>query len=67
MVKRIAKSGSITLLSKDDRAYLAAFKKSSRAHVREVTKTRESAVQELVDAGIYGANGKLKKQYRSVA
>jgi hypothetical protein len=67
MVKRIAKSGSITLLSKDDRASLAAFERTSQAHVDKVTRTRASAVKELVDAGIYGSDGKLKKQYRSVA
>ncbi len=67
MVKRIAKSGSITLLSKDDRASLSTFKRTSQAHVDKVTRTRASAVKELVDAGIYGTDGKLKKQYRSVA
>jgi hypothetical protein len=67
MVKRVAKTGNTTLLSKDDRAYLGAFEKASQRHVKKVTRTRETAMQELIDAGIYGSNRKLKKQYRSVA
>lgn len=67
MVKRVAKSGSTTLLTKDDRAYLLAFKQAARRHVKKVTRTRAAAMQELVDAGIYAPSGKLRKQYRSVA
>jgi len=67
MVKRVAKSGTTTLLSKDDRAYLTKFRKSSKDHVDKVTRTRAGAMKELIDAGIYGADRKLKKQYRSVA
>jgi hypothetical protein len=67
MVKRVAKTGTTTLLSKDDRAYLRAFEKSSQSHVKKVTRTRETAMQELIDAGIYSPNRKLRKQYRSVA
>jgi hypothetical protein len=67
MVKRVAQSGTTTLLSKDDRAYLSAFEKAAQRHVDKVTRTPEAAMQELIDAGIYGTNRKLKKQYRSVA
>ena len=67
MVKRVAKSGSTTLLTKDDRAYLRAFKQAARRHVTKVTRSPEAAMQELVDAGIYTASGKLRKHYRSVA
>jgi Spy/CpxP family protein refolding chaperone len=66
MLKRATKTGQI-LLTKADRAYIADFRKSSQSHVDKVTKTKESAVKELVDAGIYDRRGKLRKQYRSVA
>jgi hypothetical protein len=67
MVKRVAKSGSTTLLTKDDRVYLRAFRQAARLHVKKVTCSPEAAIQELVDAGIYTPGGKLRKQYRSVA
>lgn len=67
MVKRVAKSGSTTLLTKEDRAYLRSFRETSKSHVEKVTRTRATAMKELVDAGIYGSNRKLRKQYRSVA
>ena len=67
MVKRVTKPSSKTLLSKEDRAYLRSFRRTSRTHVEKVTRTRESAMQELIDAGIYGRDGKLRKQYRSIA
>ena len=67
MVKRIASTGTTILLSKQDRASLRSFEKAARAHVKKVTRSRKAAMQELIDAGIYGADGKLKKQYRSVA
>jgi hypothetical protein len=35
--------------------------------VDRVTKTKESAMQALVELGIYTKNGKLHKRYRSVA
>ncbi len=67
MVKRIASTGTPTLLSKEDRAYLRAFKLAARRHVKKVTRSPEAAMQELIDAGIYTRGGKLRKQYRSVA
>jgi hypothetical protein len=67
MVKRVAQSGTTTLLSRDDRAYLTKFRNASKIHVDRVTRTRAAAMQELIDAGIYGTDKKLKKQYRSVA
>jgi Spy/CpxP family protein refolding chaperone len=67
MLKRVPKFGQITLLTKDDRAFIAEFRKSSQSHVDKVTQTKESAMKELVDAGIYDRRGKLRKQYRSVA
>ena len=67
MAKRTNQPGTTTLLSKTDRASLTAFRKSSQAHVKRVTKTPAAALQELVDAGIYDRSGKLRKQYRSVA
>jgi Spy/CpxP family protein refolding chaperone len=60
----VPKTGSITLLTKEDRAHLRAFKKASMRHVKKVTRTRETAMQELIDAGIYDADGKLNKRYR---
>lgn len=67
MQKRVKKTGEATLLSKDDRAYLARFRKSSKQHVDKVTKTQKLAMKELIDAGIYETSGRLRKQYRSVA
>lgn len=67
MVKRVAKTGTTTLLSKDDRAFLRAFERAARRHVKKVTRSPEAAMQELIDAGIYTPGGKLRKQYRSVA
>jgi hypothetical protein len=67
MVKRVTQTGKITLLSKDDRAYLAKFRKSSKLHVDKVTRTQKLAMKELVDAGIYETNGRMRKQYRSIA
>lgn len=55
------------MLSKDDRAYLTEFRASSKSHVDKVTRSRAAAMKELIDAGIYGTDRKLKKQYRSVA
>ena len=40
------------------------FRKSSQAHVDLVSKTPQSAFQELVDAGIYDSNGDLNERYR---
>jgi hypothetical protein len=55
------------LLTKADRSYLSAFRKSSQKHVNRVTKTPAKALQELIDAGIYSKDGKLDKRYRSAA
>jgi len=67
MLKSAKKTETITLLTKTDRAVIAEFRKSSKLHVDRVTKTRASAMKELVDAGIYDSKGKLRKQYRPVA
>lgn len=67
MVKRVAKVGTKTLLSRDDRSYLRSFGRASRDHVAKVTLSREAALQELVDAGIYDRHHKLKKYYRTLA
>jgi hypothetical protein len=64
MFKGVTKTESSTLLSKDDRAFLTSFRKSSKRHVNKVTQTRAKAMQELIDAGIYETNGKLSKKYR---
>jgi hypothetical protein len=67
MAKREKKTGPLIFFTTDDREFLAEFERSSQDHVNRVTKTKESAMQELVDAGIYDRRGKLCKQYRSVA
>jgi len=61
---RVKKFASKTLLSRDDRAYLARIRRMTKLHVDRVTKTPELAFQELVDAGIYQPDGQLCKQYR---
>jgi hypothetical protein len=55
---------SVTYMSKADREYLADVEKMMKEHVDAVTKTPEMAFQELVDAGIYQADGQLAEQYR---
>ncbi len=67
MAKRTSNPKRIILLTKEDRAFIKHFEESSQAHVDKVTKTRETAVQDLIDAGIFTRSGKLAKQYRSVA
>lgn len=67
MLKTAKKAERVILLTKADRAFIADFRKSSKSHVDRVTKTKESAMKELVDAGIYDTKGRLRKQYRSVA
>jgi len=67
VMKRIPKTPLGDGLSRADRAYLRAFAKASKSHVDKVTRTKETAMQELIDAGIYGKDGKLTKRYRSVA
>ena len=67
MMKRVAKIGTLSSLSKADQAELTAFRKAAKAHVDKVLSTRKTAKQELIDAGIYGKDGKLRKHYRSVA
>jgi hypothetical protein len=67
MVKRIASTGKTTLLSKQDRVSLRSFEQAARSHVKKVTRSRKAAMKELIDAGIYGADGQLRKQYRSIA
>jgi hypothetical protein len=67
MAKREKKSGPQILFTAEDRVFLAEFERSSQAHVDRVTKTKESAIQELVDAGLYVRPGKLRKQFKSVA
>jgi len=67
VMKRIPKTSLGDGLSKEDRIFLKAFEESSQRHVDKVTRSRKAALQDLIDAGIYGKNGKLTKRYRSVA
>lgn len=64
MMLSVNKFATKTLLSRADRAYLAEMRKAFKLHVDKVTRTPESALQELVDAGICQPDGKLSKQYR---
>jgi hypothetical protein len=61
---RVTNSGSITLTSRADRAYLAKIRKDFTEHVDRVTKTAEAALQDLVDAGICQPDGQLSEHYR---
>ncbi|MDR3745837.1 MAG: hypothetical protein P4K80_06875 [Acidobacteriaceae bacterium] len=67
MAKREGKTAPLILFTAEDRAFLADLKRSSLARVKRVTKTKESALQELSDAGLYIRTGKLRKQLKSVA
>jgi hypothetical protein len=67
MAKRKKQYKPLILLTAEDRASIAEFERSSQAYVDRVTTTKESAMQALVDLGIYTKSGKLHKRYRPVA
>ena len=67
MAKPVAPLEKDTLLSREDRAYLKDIQVSYAKRLKRVTRTPELAAKELQEAGILGADGKLRKQYRRVA
>uniref|UniRef100_A0A7V5CTD8 Uncharacterized protein n=1 Tax=Acidobacterium capsulatum TaxID=33075 RepID=A0A7V5CTD8_9BACT len=52
------------LMTTEQRKEVDAFRQAARKVTQEATRSRETAVQFLIDAGIFGKNGKPKKQFR---
>lgn len=65
MPARASKStNDLGLMTAAERKEVETFRKAARKVTREATRSRESAIQYLIDAGIFGKNGKPKKQFR---
>lgn len=65
MPARASKStDDLGLMTAAERKEVETFRKAARKVTREATRSRESAIQYLIDAGIFGKNGKPKKQFR---
>jgi hypothetical protein len=66
MAKTLATTGK-SLLTKDDRAYLARFRRAANRYKKAATQSPETALKALIDLGLYGNDGKPSKQYRKSA
>jgi hypothetical protein len=66
MVKTLSTTRK-SLLTKDDRAYLARFRRAANRYNRAATQSPEAALKALVDLGLYGKDRKPLKQYRKSA
>jgi hypothetical protein len=64
MKQTVLESGSIVLLTEEDVAYLDEFEAAIRRNRERVGTSREAAMRELIDAGVYGEDGQLTAQYR---
>ena len=53
-----------TIFTKAERDEIENFRRIADAHMARVTKTPETALQELVDAGICHPDGQLTEHYR---
>jgi hypothetical protein len=53
-----------TVFTKAERDEIAEFRRLADAHMARVTRTPETALQELVDAGICYPDGQLTEHYR---
>jgi hypothetical protein len=60
--KRAAKPGPTDL---NTREAVEQFRKAAEEFTKKATRSRESAMKVLVEAGIYTKSGKLTKNYRS--
>jgi hypothetical protein len=56
--------GRIILYTAEDRAFLEERERSLKAHREKVLASKESAMQELIDAGIYTVDGQMHPRYR---
>jgi hypothetical protein len=66
MSARASKStNDLGLMTAAERKEVETFRKAARKVTREATRSRESAIQYLIDAGIFGKNGKPKKYFRA--
>lgn len=52
------------LMTSSERQHVLAFRKAIRAFTRKAVVSRATAMQTLIDAGLYTAQGKPKKQFR---
>lgn len=65
MAARASKStNDLGLMTAEQRKEVEAFRKAARKVTRKATRSRESAIQLLIDAGIFGEDGEPKKQFR---
>jgi hypothetical protein len=67
MAEPTAKYERILLMTDADRARLADFKQAADAHMARVMVSKETALQDLVNAGICDPDGQLSERYRSGA
>jgi hypothetical protein len=61
------KRAVITRIQEDlsSREAVERFRQASAEFMKEATRSKESAMKVLVEAGIYTKSGKLSKNYRS--
>ncbi len=65
MPARASKStDDLGLMTAAERKEVEAFRKAARKVMRKATRSRESAIQFLIDAGIFGKDGEPKEQFR---
>jgi len=65
MQARTSKStNDLGLMTAEERKEVETFRKAARKVTRKATRSRESAIQFLIDAGIFGEDGEPKKQFR---
>ncbi|SFS09123.1 hypothetical protein SAMN05421771_1596 [Granulicella pectinivorans] len=57
----------ILLMTDADRAHLADWEQAADAHMARIMVSKETALQDLVDAGICDPDGQLSERYRGVA
>lgn len=66
MPARASKSTQdIGLMTAEERKEVETFRKAARKVTSKATRSRKSAVQFLIDAGIFGKDGKPKKYFRA--
>lgn len=51
-------------MTASQRKEVLEFRKAARAYTKKVTRSRKAALQSLIDAGIFTANGNPRKKYR---
>ncbi|MGC8549670.1 MAG: hypothetical protein ACP5M4_08215 [Acidobacteriaceae bacterium] len=65
MRARATKStNELGLMTATERKEVEAFRKAARKVTRQATRSRESAIQFLIEAGIFGEDGEPKEYFR---